>query len=488
MKKITFIPLLILSLIFLDPIPALANFSETIVAKDPLTGESVLNNYTLEQENQLGEKYIKGRLNRLRKNGVKIDHDQQALERIRDMTKRIIKVSHLPDIPNWEIHITDKDIWNASAAPGGKILVHEGLYSSISDTKLAAVLSHEVAHVTARHSTEDMAHKRIVGTVDEDVKSAFYETTFSTNQEDEADRVGILYMALAGYDPMAAHELWYEQYQTEGNPKHFFKSTHPVNKQRASNTKEYAQKAKRYYVGPGKINPNYESFKKDNALINYDAEGGPSLVDAGMDAWIKNLASEELAEDRKRKHELAKKYYEKAINKLQRQVGSTVQELRRARQVIKEKRLRVDQVGISERRRGRGMVVHARLQNRTRGANLENIKVKFYYVKTRVLGENEVLGTQTGTVDSLPAQKQTWINLQPKQNVYNYDDVTAQVVDFELPKIQEFAKKLEKYRLFYKKKAMRMAEKKAEEETEPDDVEDAVVSKLKTNFLKEMMD
>jgi len=166
--------------------------------------------------------------------GVPRNANPAQVKKIQTMVNRIAAVSDNPNLP-YEVDIYSTDVVNAMAAPGGKIIVFEGLWDpkkglAKTDDEIAAVIAHEIAHVTCRHSAEAMTSNMLLGgslavaaavakSRDNDTAAlalggAFiaYEglvvTHYSRRDEYEADRVGMMYMAKAGYDPRAAINIW----------------------------------------------------------------------------------------------------------------------------------------------------------------------------------------------------------------------------------------------------------------------------------------
>ncbi len=197
---------------------------------------------------------MKGYSSIMMSNNVPINQDKETLAYLQDMMQRITQESHIPDLP-YEVTLYHTDIVNAMAAPGGKIMVFQGLWDEknglVKDRdELAAVMAHEVAHVTCRHSTEEMtralpAQLILAGAAlyaesqdDEDVATAvsaafllyqgLYVPFYSRRDELEADRVGMMYMARAGYNPEAAVRIWKRVDEHEGSaPMLSIFSTHP---------------------------------------------------------------------------------------------------------------------------------------------------------------------------------------------------------------------------------------------------------------------
>lgn len=161
----------------------------------------------------------------------------------------------------WEFTLIENDkMVNAFALPGGKVAVYTGILPITRDEAgLAAVIGHEIAHATARHGAERMSQGLLVeaglavGAVAAGMSGRDPGTTqtvlgalgagatlgvilpFSRLQETEADRLGLTYMARAGYDPRAARELWVRMAELSaklGKSTPEWMSTHPSNASR----------------------------------------------------------------------------------------------------------------------------------------------------------------------------------------------------------------------------------------------------------------
>lgn len=245
--------------------------------KDFITGKSTLNYYSLGSDIKLGEYVMKAQLASLEKNHKRIDEaaDPKELQRLRRIVQNITAVSHIPNFP-YEVHLADVDIVNASCAPGGKIMVWTGLWQPRkglvmqgNDDEVAAVLAHEIAHATARHVTErlsslstmvlvgEVAASVIQGTGSATGSDVFrqifyggldiYVPSYSRRSESEADRIGLFYMAKAGYNPQAAVTLWERAAKADKNDKTSVFASHPASGARATALKKLLPQAMAVY-------------------------------------------------------------------------------------------------------------------------------------------------------------------------------------------------------------------------------------------------
>jgi len=156
---------------------------------------------------------------------------------------------------SWEMAIFDNEAVNAFAMPGGKIGVMVGILKAAQNQdQLAAVIGHEIAHVTADHSKERASRGKLsnvgiqvaavlLGGGHQGATYTAYEALnqgaafgimlpFSRNQESEADVIGLKYMANAGFDPRAAVPLWQNMTDEAGEARAEFISTHPSSDKR----------------------------------------------------------------------------------------------------------------------------------------------------------------------------------------------------------------------------------------------------------------
>ncbi|MGA1795973.1 MAG: M48 family metallopeptidase [bacterium] len=174
-------------------------------------------------------------------------------------------------VMDWEfILIQDDETVNAWCMPGGKVAVYTGILPYTKDeTGLAAVIGHEVAHALAQHGNERLSQTLLVQlgglTLAKAMESkprttqnlwlqAFglgaqigFLLPYSRTHEYEADRIGLILMARAGYNPKEAVAFW-ERMSTGAGPKPpEFLSTHPADKNRIAAMKEHLPEAMRYH-------------------------------------------------------------------------------------------------------------------------------------------------------------------------------------------------------------------------------------------------
>ncbi|WP_029901828.1 M48 family metallopeptidase [Prevotella sp. 10(H)] len=172
---------------------------------------------------------------------------------------------------SWEFNLVKSDEVNAFCMPGGKIVVYEGILPyTQNQTGLAVVMGHEVAHAVAKHANERMSNQiaaeygtSALGKV-LDGKSVAVQKAgavaiglgaqygillpYSRKQELEADQLGLIFMAMAGYDPSAAAAFWQRMSQKgAGTPE--FMSTHPSDETRIKQIQKDLPEALKYYKG-----------------------------------------------------------------------------------------------------------------------------------------------------------------------------------------------------------------------------------------------
>lgn len=177
--------------------------------------------------------------------------DRETIDYIACVANAVVQVldPDYRDLP-WEMAIFDDDSVNAFAMPGGKIGVMEGILKAAQNQhQLAAVIGHEIAHVTAKHSNERANRTKLsgvgiqvaavlLGGGNQGATYTAYEALnqgvpllvllpFSRKQESEADVIGLDYMSRAGFDPRQAVPLWQHMMEEGNSAPSEFLSTHP---------------------------------------------------------------------------------------------------------------------------------------------------------------------------------------------------------------------------------------------------------------------
>jgi Zn-dependent protease with chaperone function len=235
-------------------------------ASAPYTGRSQVILVSEGQEAALGDDAYR---HVLRDSVVSRAPDAERI--VRKVGERIAAAANKPEY-KWEFTIiNDPETVNAFAVPGGKVAVYTGIFGPARDEAgLAVVLGHEVAHALARHPAERMSQGLLlqlggVGlgialgrnpTVANQVLQVYgigagvgVALPFGRAQETEADRIGLILMAKAGYDPRVALELWERMEKKEGGkgaPPEFL-STHPGYETRISQLRSFLPEALIYY-------------------------------------------------------------------------------------------------------------------------------------------------------------------------------------------------------------------------------------------------
>jgi len=186
-----------------------------------------------------------------------LETDRTTIDYIACVANEVVSVLEYPyNEYEWELRVFDGETVNAFAMPGGKIGIFVGILAAAQNQdQLAAVIGHEIAHVTARHVNERASrgsmtdvgiqvaavllgggHSGATYTAYEALNqgAAFGITLpFNRGQESEADIVGLEYMARAGFDPREAVPLWKNMSaQHGGNEPAEFMSTHPSSERR----------------------------------------------------------------------------------------------------------------------------------------------------------------------------------------------------------------------------------------------------------------
>lgn len=171
----------------------------------------------------------------------------------------------------WEFNLVESAEVNAWCMPGGKVVFYTGILPiTKNETGLAVVMGHEIAHAVANHGGERMTQGLLAQMGGLALSKALEEQPeqtrnlwlgafglgaqvgvllpFSRTHENEADHMGLIFMAMAGYDPRQAPAFWERMAaQKGGSAPPEFLSTHPSDKTRITNLKKLVPKAMQYY-------------------------------------------------------------------------------------------------------------------------------------------------------------------------------------------------------------------------------------------------
>src|SRR5215470_9976430 len=227
----------------------------------PITGRSQLNMISEPDEVKMGAQAYQEVTGQ-----AKISGEPVANAQVKRVAQRIIAVSDKPNLP-WEVKVIEEQQANAFALPGGKIAVYTGILPiTKDDAGLAAVIGHEVGHVLAHHSAERVSQQMVaqglggalaqgLGTNPQLGQQVVglavqgLQLPWGRQQESEADHIGLILMAKAGYDPHAAHDLWVRMAaaaQGTSRPPEFL-STHPSEETRIKQIDGWMPEAMKYY-------------------------------------------------------------------------------------------------------------------------------------------------------------------------------------------------------------------------------------------------
>ena len=171
----------------------------------------------------------------------------------------------------WEFNLVKDSSANAWCLPGGKVVVYSGILPlTVDKNGLAVVISHEIAHAVARHGNERMSQELLTQmggiALSEAIKTKPQETQnifmsaygigssvgvlmpYSRSHELEADKLGLIFMAMAGFDPQTAIPFWERMAAKGGAKPPEFLSTHPADQTRIDKIRAALPEARKYYV------------------------------------------------------------------------------------------------------------------------------------------------------------------------------------------------------------------------------------------------
>jgi predicted Zn-dependent protease len=237
---------------------------------NPVTGRKELNLVSSGEEMQLGLTSFEQM-----KHDTPISYDARMNATLQRVGKRLASIASR-DMPNaqWEFVLFQSSEANAFCLPGGKVGVYTGLLPMTKDDAgLATVMGHEIAHAVSRHGVERMSEAKalqwsqeLAGEASISTKPATKETIaaafgiggpllvqlpHSRKHESEADHIGLIYMARAGYDPRSALDFWrrFAEYDKAhgGQNTPTFLRTHPLDETRIQQLENWLPEAQRQY-------------------------------------------------------------------------------------------------------------------------------------------------------------------------------------------------------------------------------------------------
>lgn len=230
----------------------------------PETGRSVRVAMSTEQEQALGLQSYREVLSQ-----SEVVRSGPEYETVTEVARRLAQaVGSAGAGFEWQVSLIRSDQINAFCLPGGKIAVYTGILPvAENEAGLAAVMGHEMAHAVARHGSQRLLRSSLAQTVMTGAQFSFSDMDwnqrrmiiaalgagaqfgvllpFSRQHETEADEMGVIYMARAGYDPEAAISFWERMQQAAGGagaPE--FASTHPSGETRIAHLREIMPRAK----------------------------------------------------------------------------------------------------------------------------------------------------------------------------------------------------------------------------------------------------
>lgn len=170
---------------------------------------------------------------------------------------------------DWQFNLVQDDQVNAWCMPGGKVVVYTGLLPvTQNEAALAIVMGHEILHAVAQHGNERMSQVAVaqglevagnIFTANNQKANTIFNSVFapgaqvgvllpnSRKQEYEADRYGMIFAAMAGYNPNEAIPFWQRMASAGGGKPPEFLSSHPADENRIANLKKYLPEAMKYY-------------------------------------------------------------------------------------------------------------------------------------------------------------------------------------------------------------------------------------------------
>mgnify|MGYP001025392225 FL=1 len=246
----------------------------TECSKVPITGRSRVNFVSDSKVLPVSFAQYKGFLkeNKLSTNKEMTNQIKNVGKNISAAVDRFMRANNMTSEANaykWEFNLVEDKTLNAWCMPGGKVVFYIGIMPiCANEDGVAAVMGHEIAHAFAKHGQERMSHGQLqqigglavaLGTSEKDSKtqkiwnaafgvgSGLGVLKFSRVHEQEADRLGLVFMIMAGYDGTEAAEVWVRMSQSSNkNSQPAILRTHPSNESRINDLRTYLPTAKKY--------------------------------------------------------------------------------------------------------------------------------------------------------------------------------------------------------------------------------------------------
>lgn len=280
----------------------LGSVADGVSKKDAITGLRTIDSpfHNEDDYRRQGQETLNVIMKKAKKEGVRVfSAVSPEYQRVKRIVDRLVDASHYRNHKDKvKYAVIDYEDFNALAFGGGYFVVFTGLMNQTNDDELAYVIAHELAHNTAGHIEESffLKAKDVFG----DKPSSAYQTSFTNINEQEADRIAIVYTALAGFDPRGSVTVWEKQYQ--GIEQYAFYRSHPANPQRVK-ANRYASKKVLKHFQRGVVNSNVEEVLKCNELfcnismseLAEDGSGGGVLktLEVLGDMYVKNQQAKE---------------------------------------------------------------------------------------------------------------------------------------------------------------------------------------------------
>jgi predicted Zn-dependent protease len=206
------------------------------------------------EELELGRQAYKEVLSNPQEYGRVLPADSPDVRRVREIARRIIQAAGIEPLQReinlrkgyrfeWEVNVLDNKQVNAFCLPGGKMVVFEGILPvAQNDDQLATVISHEMSHALAHHSSERVARREF----STGGPGGFWSKGYERADEAEADKIGLFLMTFAGYDPDQAVQFWERMQRASGNQRRLpeILSDHPSDAHRIQAMREWVPRAK----------------------------------------------------------------------------------------------------------------------------------------------------------------------------------------------------------------------------------------------------